>query len=84
MSTAAPHNSLYYRPAPGPILPPIRGFETSHHIDQSESHSQVSKQTYNDRQPEKRDEKPVGGVSAKLDYDMDLMTDFVTETSQAM
>jgi hypothetical protein len=28
-----------------------------------------------------KDEKPVGGVSAKLDYDMDVMTDFVCDTA---
>jgi hypothetical protein len=37
---------------------------------------------YNQRmnQPAK-EEKPVGGVSAKLDYDMDVMTDFVCDTA---
>jgi hypothetical protein len=28
-----------------------------------------------------KEEKPVGGVSAKLDYDMDVMTDFVCDTA---
>jgi hypothetical protein len=32
-------------------------------------------------QPPVKEEKPVGGVSAKLDYDMDVMTDFVCETA---
>jgi len=31
-----------------------------------------------------KDEKPVGGVSAKLDYDMEVMTDFVCEVSNGM
>jgi hypothetical protein len=31
-----------------------------------------------------KEEKPVGGVSAKLDYDMDVMTDFVCEMAIGM
>ena len=31
------------------------------------------------KQPPPKEEKPAGGVSAKLDYDMDCMTDFVVD-----
>lgn len=31
-----------------------------------------------------KEEKPVGGVSAKLDYEMEIMTDFVSEMAQGM
>ncbi|OJD39827.1 cyclin-like protein [Diplodia corticola] len=31
-----------------------------------------------------KEEKPVGGVSAKLDYDMETMTDFVSEMAQGI
>jgi len=35
------------------------------------------------QQPAK-EEKPVGGVSAKLDYDMEVMTDFVCRSAQSL
>jgi hypothetical protein len=80
----APQNTGFYRPMLGPILPPIRGYESAQHLDRSHSHAQAPRERQENRQQEKRDEKPVGGVSAKLDYEMEDMTDFVAETSQAM
>jgi hypothetical protein len=80
----ASSNTAFYRPMLGPILPPIRGYEPSHHVDQSRSHGQPLRERQDPRPQEKREEKPVGGVSATLDYEMEVMTDFVTETSQAM
>ncbi|KAF2644750.1 hypothetical protein P280DRAFT_179121 [Massarina eburnea CBS 473.64] len=55
-----------------PILPPMRA--------QNEQHRA---QEFNQRaiQQPKEEAKPTGGVSAKLDYNMDVMTDFVCETA---
>jgi hypothetical protein len=76
----------YYRPMLGPILPPIRSYEQSHPaVDQGHRSNVQSSREHIDRsRAEPKEEKPVGGVSAKLDYEMDDMTDFVAETSQAI
>lgn len=65
-----PPGSLYEATG-ATILPPMRSMEQEQRV-----------QEYNQRahQPAK-EEKPVGGVSAKLDYDMDVMTDFVCESA---
>jgi hypothetical protein len=62
------------------ILPPIR-LQAERQMAEAAMH-QRQLQEYNQRvnQPAK-EEKPVGGVSAKLDYDMDVMTDFVCDTA---
>ncbi|KAF2281554.1 uncharacterized protein EI97DRAFT_32896 [Westerdykella ornata] len=61
-----------------PTLPPMRsqfglyGHQTTYQQQYAqESHQRVVQAP--------KEEKPVGGVSAKLDYDMDVMTDFVCE-----
>ncbi|PVI04859.1 hypothetical protein DM02DRAFT_518013 [Periconia macrospinosa] len=70
LSTAAPSlpppNSFY----DAPILPPMRVQNEQQQRAQEFGHRAA-------QQP--KEEKPVGGVSAKLDYDMDVMTDFVCE-----
>jgi hypothetical protein len=67
-------------------LPPVRSFDQSM-VPASEPH--YRQQDYRShyepqQQPKAKEEKPVGGVSAKLDYDMDWMTDFVAEMALKM
>ena len=73
-----PPASSFYEPAGATILPPMR-VQPGHSMADAAVQQQRA-QEYNQRvnQPAK-EEKPVGGVSAKLDYDMDVMTDFVCE-----
>ncbi|KAF2665403.1 hypothetical protein BT63DRAFT_64675 [Microthyrium microscopicum] len=81
----APSNG-FYRPMMGPILPPIR-YEPSHAgVPDHGHHSalQTTRERQDRARQEPKEEKPVGGVSAKLDYEMDDMTDFVSDTSQAI
>jgi hypothetical protein len=73
----------FYEPQPAlqPILPPMRmqygqadaGFQPHRAQNMGNPVTQ---------QPQ--EEKPVGGVSAKLDYDMEVMTDFVCETAHGL
>jgi len=75
-----PPPSSFYDPAAAAILPPMR-VQPGHSMADAALHQQRA-QEYSQRisQPAK-EEKPVGGVSAKLDYDMDVMTDFVCDTA---
>ncbi|KAF1842588.1 uncharacterized protein K460DRAFT_293857 [Cucurbitaria berberidis CBS 394.84] len=75
-----PPASSFYEQSGATILPPMR-VQSGHSMAEAAAQQQRA-QEYNQRvnQPAK-DEKPVGGVSAKLDYDMDVMTDFVCETA---
>jgi len=74
-----PPPSSFYEPV-GNTLPPMRvqpGLSMDVAMQQ-----QRAQHEYNQRaQAPAKEEKPVGGVSAKLDYDMDVMTDFVCETA---
>jgi len=65
-----------YGPVAAPILPPIRVTEA---IDPYPNH-------YPRRQPEskQKEDKPTGGVAQHLDYEMDLMSNFVAEMSQKL
>lgn len=70
-----------------PALPPMRmqyeqpganqGFQQQEH-QQQRAHEESQRIA---SQAPPKEEKPVGGVSAKLDYDMNVMADFVTETA---
>lgn len=62
------------------ILPPMRTQNGQSIADSALQQQQQRAQELAQRanQPPK-DEKPVGGVSAKLDYEMEVMTDFVCE-----
>ncbi|KAF2398385.1 hypothetical protein EJ06DRAFT_480082 [Trichodelitschia bisporula] len=51
---------------------------------QSQHRTQESRPSYEQQQQPAKEEKPVGGVSAKLDYEMDWMTDFVAESAHQM
>jgi hypothetical protein len=75
-----PPASSFYEPTGANILPPMR-VQPGHLLAEAAMQQQRAHE-YNQRvnQPAKED-KPVGGVSAKLDYDMDVMTDFVCETA---
>jgi hypothetical protein len=63
-------SAFQYGGAPAPILPPIR---SSGAID-----------PYHYVQPEKKEEKPTGGVAQHLDYEMDVMACFVAEMAQKL
>lgn len=65
----------HYAPAPAPMLPPIQVPEDVSYAPQY-SHTQVD--------AKQKEEKPTGGVAQHLDYDMDLMSNFVAEMCQQM
>lgn len=71
-----PPPSSFYEPTAATILPPLRHSMTDAAMQQHRAHEYGQRVS----QPAK-EEKPVGGVSAKLDYDMDVMTDFVCDTA---
>lgn len=82
-----PPISSYYEPMGAPILPPLRiqdGYRAAerdyYHAYQHGVTSQASQQPA--QAP--KEEQTTGGVSAKLDYDMERMTDFVAEAAQGM
>lgn len=85
VSAVVPPISNFYKPLNGPTLPPIRNYEVGRPpvVDQrlpNQTQTQTQRSYYHrERTNEKKDERPVGGVSAKLDYEMDTMTDFVAE-----
>ncbi|EAT90305.2 hypothetical protein SNOG_02093 [Parastagonospora nodorum SN15] len=79
LSTAPPSlppPSSFYESNGAAILPPMR-VQSGHSMAEAQRAHEFSQRT----QPPVKEEKPVGGVSAKLDYDMDVMTDFVCETA---
>ncbi|KAK8192628.1 cyclin-like protein [Zalaria obscura] len=85
-----PPISSYYEPQGAPILPPLRMQDHAYAEDeyrrqqlQQEQLTQAARQQTQQQQAPK-EEKATGGVSAKLDYDMDRMTDFVSEMAQGM
>lgn len=64
-----------YAPVAAPVLPPIRvgdSMDFSGHFTQQSTESTL------------KEEKPTGGVAQHLDYDMDLMSNFVAEMSQKL
>jgi len=89
-TTSLPPISSYYEPMGAPILPPLRMQE---HMSFSEDYQQRLQHQQEQQnaalreqqlQQAAKEEKATGGVSAKLDYDMDRMTDFVTHYTQKM
>jgi len=76
-----PPPASFYEQSGATILPPMR-VQQGHSMNDAAMRQQQRAQEYSQRhnQPIK-EEKPVGGVSAKLDYDMDIMTDFVCDTA---
>ncbi|KAF1987254.1 hypothetical protein K402DRAFT_331023 [Aulographum hederae CBS 113979] len=71
----------FYEPSRAPLLPPMRTYDPS--VYANELQQRRNEATLKQQQAPK-EEKPVGGVSAKLDYDMDVMTDFVSEKAQGI
>jgi hypothetical protein len=71
-----------YGPIAAPKLPPI--------TDRSVEHSSQSQSQRHERQPEPRrsqqptKEKITGGVAQELDYEMDQMTDYVSDMAQSL
>lgn len=78
--SVAPAANAYYESLAAPVLPPMRVQEQ--YLGETQRRPQHDPPVRAE-QPAK-DEKPVGGVSAKLDYDMDVMTDFVSEMAQGV
>ncbi|KAL1583120.1 hypothetical protein WHR41_08266 [Cladosporium halotolerans] len=86
-TTSLPPISSYYEPMGAPILPPLR---MQDHISFSEDYQRRVQQQQEQQNAALREqqrqaakeEKATGGVSAKLDYEMDRMTDFVTHYTQ--
>ena len=75
----------YYEPMGAPILPPLRIQDHVSFADDYQRRLQSEQQAAREQQQQaQKEEKPTGGVSAKLDYDMDRMTDFVTMATESM
>lgn len=72
-------SSVYWDQSGRPTLPPMRNH--NHQVaDIGYQHAAQAQHHVATQQPAK-EEKSVGGVSAKLDYDMELMTDFVCHSA---
>lgn len=65
----------HYASATAPMLPPIQGPDDMGYASQY-SHAHVENK--------QKEEKPTGGVAQVLDYEMDLMANFVAEMCQQM
>ncbi len=79
------HSKQLYGPIAAPVLPPIRVQERSVMDEAVAQHRQQQQQQLHsrtDQQP--REGKTVGGVAAYLDYEMDQMSEFVSEMAQGM
>ncbi|EGP88895.1 uncharacterized protein MYCGRDRAFT_108694 [Zymoseptoria tritici IPO323] len=84
-STTLPPIQGYYEPIGAPILPPLRINDRVPFVDDYTRRVQQEQQDAAEReQRQAKEEKTTGGVSAKLDYEMERMTDFVTEAAQSM
>jgi len=70
-----PPPSSFYETVGAPILPPMRHSIGDVSLQQHRAQDLIQRPA----QQQPKEEKPVGGVSAKLDYDMEVMTDFVCE-----
>lgn len=84
-----PPISSYYEPLGAPILPPLRiqgglSLEEEMRLRMDQDQRSQAAQQQAQQQPAAKEEKATGGVSAKLDYDMERMTDFVAEAAQGM
>ncbi|THY95798.1 hypothetical protein D6C92_04226 [Aureobasidium pullulans] len=86
----------YYESSGAPILPPLRmqerlSLEDDYRLRlQEEQRSQAAQQQQQQQQQQQaqqstqKEDKATGGVSAKLDYDMERMTNFVAESASGM
>ncbi|EMC92954.1 hypothetical protein BAUCODRAFT_151336 [Baudoinia panamericana UAMH 10762] len=88
-ANSLPPIQSYYEPIGAPILPPLRISDRMPYADdyqrryQQEAQNAAVAREQQQRQAAK-EEKATGGVSAKLDYDMERMTDFVTDATMTM
>jgi hypothetical protein len=81
-----PIQSSYYDSS-AQTLPPLRSSERTVPVESYQRPSQTDQNSVaarDQQRPAAKEEKATGGVSAKLDYEMDRMTDFVTEAAQSM
>lgn len=81
-----PPISGYYETMGAPILPPLR-MQDAAYVDHDyyQQYAQgMPSQVDEPQQAALKEEQPTGGVSAKLDYEMESMTDFVCEAAQGM
>jgi len=70
-----------YGPIAAPILPaPI----SDRHADVTAGQSQAQRHERRAQQPAAKQEKITGGVAQELDYEMDQMTDYVSDMAQSM
>lgn len=87
-STASlPPISSYHEPVGAPILPPLRIYDQIPFGDDYQRRLQQEQQSAAAREQQRqaaKGEKATGGVSAELDYEMERMTDFVTEATMTM
>lgn len=76
----------FHAPMGAPIIPPIQIQDTHSFTDDFQRRLQQQQQNTAAREQRQapKEDKPTGGVSAKLDYDMERMTDFVTERTMSM
>lgn len=80
---ALPPPTTYYEPIGAPILPPMR-MQSGPRMGDPSMHQQRPREQIQRTAPPAKDENKIGGVSAKLDYEMEIMTDFVTEMASGM
>ena len=86
-ASSLPPIQSYYEPIGAPILPPLRIQDRVPFTDDYHRRVQQEQQSAAARERQRqttKEEKATGGVSAKLDYDMEQMTDFVTEATESM
>jgi hypothetical protein len=78
-----PPANAYYKPMLGPILPPMQAYDQGHSLvhDVHQQRLLENHPRHERTVPEPKEDKPIGGVAAKLDYEMDAMVDFVAETA---
>lgn len=86
-ANSLPPIQSYYEPMAAPILPSLRIQDRASFADDYQRRLQQEQQNAAAREQQRqaaKEEKATGGVSAKLDYDMDRMTDFVTWATQSI
>ncbi|KAF2205011.1 hypothetical protein GQ43DRAFT_85418 [Delitschia confertaspora ATCC 74209] len=79
-----PPPNNFYESVGATILPPIRAQNGTSLGESASQQQQPRVPDHSQRANPPKDEKPVGGVSAKLDYDMEVMTDFVCEVANGI
>lgn len=88
-TTNIPPISSHYEPIGAPILPPLRindrlSFTDDYQRRLQQEQQNVEAHAQQQQRQAAKEEKATGGVSQTLDYEMDRMTDFVTEAVASM